>query len=85
MHVRGTQITTTVFLKMISEVGISQGCKKRQGNCSQKWLPENLEKVYGAKGREVIRATSREQRKRMTRGWHRLNHKTPCIHLKNSL
>ena len=28
MHVRGTQLTAAVFRKRISEVGISQGCKK---------------------------------------------------------
>jgi len=39
MHVRGTQITATVFLKVISEVGISQGCKKKTRELPPKMAP----------------------------------------------
>ena len=46
MHVRGTQLTAAVFRKRISEVGISQGCKKDMEVDSERWLPENPAKVY---------------------------------------
>lgn len=78
-------VSESDLLRLVSPRAAKKKKKKRQGNCPQKWLPENLEQVYGGKGQEVITVPSQKQRKRMTRGRCRLNQQPPCIYLKNSL
>lgn len=61
MHITGTQITTTVFLKMISEVGISQGFKKKKKR--ERQTSESPLKMAPRKSGEDIRGQRMESYK----------------------